>query len=80
MCGLLKGLGREEVAGERAVVGASTTGERGREVRDVEGADGWGPRGRERESARAEKKRRRQIGPTEQRERKGARAGLGLMG
>jgi hypothetical protein len=43
----LKGQGREEVAKERAVMGASTVGERGREVRDVEGADGWGPRDRE---------------------------------
>jgi hypothetical protein len=39
------------VAGERAVVGATTAGERGREVRDAEGTDGWGPRGREKESA-----------------------------
>jgi hypothetical protein len=40
------------VAGERAVVGAFTVGERGREVRDAEGADGWGPRGKERERER----------------------------
>jgi hypothetical protein len=45
------------VAGERAVVDASTMGERGRDVRDTEGADGWGPRGRAKERARAEKKR-----------------------
>jgi hypothetical protein len=36
----LKWRGRENMAGERAVVGASTAGERGREVRDAEGADG----------------------------------------
>jgi hypothetical protein len=62
------------VAGERAFVGPSTVGEHGREVRDTEGPDGWGPRGREKESARAEKKRRRQVGPTKQREREGERA------
>jgi hypothetical protein len=39
-------------------------GERGREVRDVEGANGWRARGREKEPACAEKKRRRQGGPT----------------
>jgi hypothetical protein len=55
----LKGRGRAEVVGERAVAGASTVGEHGREVRDAEGADGWGPRGREKERARAKKKRRR---------------------
>jgi hypothetical protein len=33
--GAQKGRGRAEVAGERAVVGTSTTGERGREVRDA---------------------------------------------
>jgi hypothetical protein len=52
----LKGLERAEVAGEREVVGASTLGECGREVRDVEGADGWGSRGIEKERACAEKK------------------------
>jgi hypothetical protein len=57
-CGLLKGQGREKVARECAVMGASTMGERGREVRDAEWADGWGPRGREQERARAEKKQR----------------------
>jgi hypothetical protein len=57
------------VAGERAVVGASMAGERGQEVRDAEGTDGWGSRSREKEHARAEKKQRRQGGPTEQRER-----------
>jgi hypothetical protein len=51
VCGLLKGRGREEVAGEHVIMGASTAGERGREVRDVEGADGWGLRGRERAHA-----------------------------
>jgi hypothetical protein len=50
---------RVEVAGERAVVGVSTVGERGREVREAERPDGWGPRGREKERTRAEKKRRR---------------------
>jgi hypothetical protein len=54
----LKGRGCAEVARERAVLGASTAGERGREVRDTEGADGWGPRGREKERTHAEKKRR----------------------
>jgi hypothetical protein len=54
VCGLLKGRGREKVAGERVVVGASTTGT-WREVREVDGADGWGPRGRESESARAKR-------------------------
>ena len=48
----IKGQGRVEVARERVVVGASTAGERGREVRDAEGANGWGPRGREKECAR----------------------------
>jgi hypothetical protein len=48
----LKGRGRAEVARERTVVGASTAGEHGREVRDAEGADEWVPRGIE--SARAE--------------------------
>jgi hypothetical protein len=43
VCGLLKGRGREEVAGEQTVVGAFTVGECGREVRDTEEADGWGP-------------------------------------
>jgi hypothetical protein len=61
------------VAGERAVVGASMAGERGQEVRDAEGTDGWGSRSREKEHARAEKKQRRQGGPTEQREREGER-------
>ena len=65
VCGLLKGRGRVEVAEERAVVGASTAREHGRQVRDTEGTDGWGPRGREKECARAEKKRRRQGSPTE---------------
>jgi hypothetical protein len=50
-------------------VGESMAGECGREVRDAEGADGWGPQGREKECVRAEKKRRRQVGPAEQRER-----------
>jgi hypothetical protein len=36
----IKGQGRVEVARERVVVGASTAGERGREVRDAEGANG----------------------------------------
>jgi hypothetical protein len=40
------------VAGERAIMGASTAGERGRKVRDAEVANGWGPRGREKERAR----------------------------
>jgi hypothetical protein len=53
VCELLKGRGLESVAGERTVVGASTAGERGREVRDGRGGDGWGPRGREKEHARA---------------------------
>jgi hypothetical protein len=48
VCRLLKGRGLENVAGERAVMGASTAGERGREVRDAEGAGKWGSRGRER--------------------------------
>jgi hypothetical protein len=39
------------VAGEHAVVGASAAGERGREVKDTEGIDGWGPRGKEKERA-----------------------------
>jgi hypothetical protein len=68
VCGLLKGRGREEVAREHAVVGASTAGERGREVRDAEGAGEWGPRGRGKERTRGEEKRHRQVGPTEQRE------------
>jgi hypothetical protein len=55
MCELLKGRRRENVVGERAVVGPSTVGERGREVRDAEGANGWGPRGREKEHACAGK-------------------------
>jgi hypothetical protein len=50
-------------------VGESMAGECGREVRDAEGADGWGPQGIEKECVRAEKKRRRQVGPAEQRER-----------
>jgi hypothetical protein len=54
-------------------------GERGREVREAEGADGWGPRGREKERARAEKKRCRQVGPIEEREGEEAR-GLALTG
>jgi hypothetical protein len=58
VCGLLKGRGRAEVAGERVVVGASTAGERGRDVRDAEGTDEWGPRGREKERVRAKKKQR----------------------
>jgi hypothetical protein len=43
----LKARGRAEVARERADMGASMAG-RGREVRGAKGADGWGPRGRER--------------------------------
>jgi hypothetical protein len=62
----LKGRERAEVAGERADVGER-----------LGTADGWGPRGRERAST-CEKKQRRQVGPTEQREgereRGGARA------
>jgi hypothetical protein len=34
VCGLLKGRGLENMAGESAVVGASTAWEHGREVRD----------------------------------------------
>jgi hypothetical protein len=47
----LKGRGRAEVAKNREVVGASTTGVHGREVRDG-GSDRWGPRASERERAR----------------------------
>jgi hypothetical protein len=50
--GAQKGRGRAEVAGERMVVGVSMAREHGREVRDTEGADGWGPRDRERERER----------------------------
>jgi hypothetical protein len=54
-------------------VGATTAGERGREVRDAEGTDGWGPRGREKENACGEETSL--IGwPLEQREREGERA------
>jgi hypothetical protein len=58
------GRGGSVVAGERAVVGASTAGDRGREVRDaltggVDGAE------RERERARESND---EAGPTEQRE------------
>jgi hypothetical protein len=73
VCGLLKGRGLENVAGERAVVGVSTAGGCGREVRDAEGADEWG-----REAERA--LTRRETVPTDRphraaRERERGRAG-----
>jgi hypothetical protein len=49
VCGLLKGRGRENVAGERAVVGASMAGGVGERLGTTEGADGWDPRGSEME-------------------------------
>jgi hypothetical protein len=49
VCGLLKGSGRENVARERAVVGASTVGCVGERLGTAEGADGWDPRGSKRE-------------------------------
>jgi hypothetical protein len=59
VCGLLKGRGlRKWLENARSWV-RPRRGERGREVRDTEGADGWGPRGREKERARAKEKRRR---------------------
>jgi hypothetical protein len=63
----LMGRGRAEVAGNRAVEGASTTGVRGREVKD-EGSNWWGPRASERERARVRGKRSRQDWPTRQQE------------
>jgi hypothetical protein len=56
------------VAGERADVGASTAGDRGREVGDDRQVGSVGQRERERAGAEG-KERRRQLGPTEQRER-----------
>jgi hypothetical protein len=45
--GAQNGRGGSDVAGARAVVGASTTGDRGREVRDeMTGGDGGAERGR----------------------------------
>jgi hypothetical protein len=73
MCGLLKGLGREEVAENARSWAHPRRGNVGERLGTWKGLTG-GVREAERESARAEKKRRRQIGPTEQRERKGARA------
>jgi hypothetical protein len=67
MCGLLKGRGREEVAGERVVVGASTTRGMGERLGTRRGLMG-GVHEAERERS-CEKKRCRQVGPTEQRER-----------
>jgi hypothetical protein len=40
VCGLLKGRGHENVTGERAVVGASTTRGVGERLGTAEGADG----------------------------------------
>jgi hypothetical protein len=58
--------GRAEVAGDRAVVGASTTGDRGREVGD-ELTGGVGET--EREAGARARGRRRQACPTGQRKR-----------
>jgi hypothetical protein len=63
----LKGRGRAEVAEKRAVVGASTKGVHGREVRDS-GSDWWGPWASKRERARARRKQRQQDWSTGQRE------------
>jgi hypothetical protein len=60
------------VAGDRAVVGASTAGDRGREVGD-ELTGGVGGTERER-AVRVREERRRQTWPTGQREREGERA------
>jgi hypothetical protein len=65
--GAQKGRGHAEVAGDHAVMGASTTGDRGREVGDelTSGVDGT-----ERErAARVREEQRRQTWPTGQRER-----------
>jgi hypothetical protein len=59
------------VAGDRAVVGASTAGDRGREVED-ELTGGVGEI--EREAGACARGRRRQAWPTGQRERGGERA------
>jgi hypothetical protein len=57
---------------------------RGREVREADGADGWGLHGSGREWARARGNRRRQADPTEQREgereRRVARTGADRRG
>jgi hypothetical protein len=70
--GAQKGRGHAEVAGDHAVMGASTTGDCGREVGDelTGGVDGT-----ERErAARVREEQRRQTWPTGQREREGERA------
>jgi hypothetical protein len=61
------------VAGDRAVVGASTAGDRGRKVGD-ELTSGVGGTERGRERARVRKESRRQTWPMGQREREGERA------
>jgi hypothetical protein len=65
------------VAGERAVVGASTAGDHGREVRDeLTGGDGGAERGREGARKRTNADR---SGPRDrERERGGERSALGL--
>jgi hypothetical protein len=69
-----KGRGRRDVAGERADVGVSTAGRSwARGQGRLTGGDG----GIERESRREGRERRRQLGPTEQRESEGVSA-LGL--
>jgi hypothetical protein len=73
MCGLLKGRGHEEVAGERAVVGASTVGDMSERLGTRRGLTGGVREAEGERECSCEKKRRRQVGPTEQRERERAR-------